>query len=228
MLLERLQSVENRVQKACERSGRSRESVKLLLASKKVSAERLKELVHLPSVLLGENTAQELVSKYEQLPSHPFRWHFIGHLQTNKVKDVVGRCELIHSVDRLSLAQEISKRSSQKNQQSSILIEVNTSGESNKSGVSPDQAIALCQQIADLPHLTIQGLMTVPANSEEESVVRAQFRLLKNLAAQIAHKQLRNVEMKELSMGMSQDFEWAIEEGSTIVRVGSLIFGERA
>lgn len=227
MLLERLQSVENRIQKACERSGRSRQDVQLLLASKKVPAERLKELLHLPSVLLGENTAQELVTKQAQLPQEPFRWHFIGHLQTNKVKDVVGRCQLIHSVDRFSLAQEISKRSSQKNILSHVLIEVNTSGEENKSGVAPDQAMSLCQQVSNLPHIAISGLMTVPSHSDDEDIVRSQFRLLKNLSQQIAQESLANVQMKELSMGMSQDFEWAIEEGSTLVRVGSLIFGER-
>ncbi|MBY0385221.1 YggS family pyridoxal phosphate-dependent enzyme [bacterium] len=227
MLLEQIDLVENRIQSACKRSGRSRNEVQLLLASKKVSASRLKELAALPQVLLGENTAQELVAKRRELSKFDFKWHFIGHLQTNKVKDVLDCCELIHSVDRISLASEISKRSLQKNRTTSILIEVNTSGEKSKSGVLPEELLVLCRQISQLSNIAVCGLMTVPENSANESTVRQNFQLLKKLFTDVEREKFVNFRLKELSMGMSHDFEWAIEEGATIVRIGSLIFGER-
>jgi PLP dependent protein len=223
---ERLNEVEVRIKKACERSGRLRGDVQLLLASKKVSAERLLKLPK-GHLLLGENTVQELVSKQKDLENTPFRWHFIGHLQTNKVKDLIGRCELIHSVDRLSLAQEISKRAQQKNTPTNVLIEVNTSGESQKSGCATDKVFDLCRAISQMSHIQVKGLMTVPQNSPIEEDVRKNFRVLKQLFLELKKQNLPNVEMRELSMGMSNDFEWAIEEGSTMIRIGSLIFGER-
>jgi pyridoxal phosphate enzyme (YggS family) len=224
---ERLHDVENRITKACERSGRQRTDVQLLLASKKVSAERLLSLLPSDHLLLGENTVQELVSKQKTLENTPFRWHFIGHLQTNKVKDLIGRCELIHSVDRLSLAQEISKRAQQKNKPTNVLIEVNTSGELQKSGCATDKVVDLCRAISQMSHIHIKGLMTVPQNSPIEADVRQNFRVLKLLFLELKKQNIPNVEMRELSMGMSNDFEWAIEEGSTMIRIGSLIFGER-
>ncbi len=223
---ERFNEVEDRIKKACERSGRRRGDVQLLLASKKVSAERL---LTIPKghFLLGENTVQELVGKQKNLENTPFRWHFIGHLQTNKVKDLIGRCELIHSVDRLSLAQEISKRAQQKNTPTDVLIEVNTSGESQKSGCATENVFDLCRAISQMSHISVKGLMTVPQNSPVEEEVRNNFRVLKQLFLELKKQNIPNVEMRELSMGMSNDFEWAIEEGSTLVRIGSLIFGER-
>ncbi len=225
-LLARLQAVEQRIQAACDRAGRSRAEVQLLLASKKVSAETLRELASHKNILLGENTAQEFVQKQQALLDLPFTWHFIGHLQSNKVKDVVGRCALVHSVDRWSLVQELSQRSLQKSLTTSILIEVNTSGESSKSGLPPEKVLAFCQQILALPALRIEGLMTIAANTDNEQEVRQNFRALKKLASDLSTS-LPQLSMKTLSMGMSQDFEWAIEEGATLVRIGSLIFGER-
>lgn len=226
-MLSALQNVEARIQAACERSGRKRSSVRLLLASKKVDADRLQPLLSTPYTLLGENTVQELVGKQNKLADASFEWHFIGHLQTNKVKDLMGRCQLIHSVDRLSLAQEISKRAQQKNTPTSILIEVNTSGELQKSGCAPDKVTELCRAISQMSHVRVLGLMTVPQNSSQEEVVRGNFRTLKKIFIELQKQNIPNIEMRELSMGMSNDFEWAIEEGSTIIRVGSLVFGER-
>lgn len=223
---ERFKEVEDRIKRACERSGRRHADVQLLLASKKVSAERLQSLPK-DHLLLGENTVQELVSKQKDLENSPFRWHFIGHLQTNKVKDLIGRCDLIHSVDRLSLAQEISKRAQQKNTPTNVLIEVNTSGESQKSGCAIDKVFDLCRAISQMSHISVKGLMTVPQNSSIEEDVRKNFRVLKQLFLELKKQNIPNVEMRELSMGMSNDFEWAIEEGSTMIRIGSLIFGER-
>lgn len=225
-LFARLQAVEQRIQAACHRAGRPREDVQLLMASKKVSPEILRGLASQKNILLGENTAQELVQKYQALAELPFAWHFIGHLQSNKVKDVVGRCSLIHSVDRWSLAQEISQRSLQKSLTTAVLIEVNTSAESNKSGLPPEQVLTFCQQILALPRLRIEGLMTIAANTDNEQEVRKNFRSLKKLAQDISTA-LPQLPMQTLSMGMSQDFEWAIEEGSTLIRIGSLIFGKR-
>lgn len=228
MLLERLREVEARIHAACQRSGRAREDVQLLLASKKVTAPRLLELSLSPPPVLGENTVQELLAKQKQLEGKPFRWHFIGHLQSNKVKDLIGRCDLIHSVDRFSLAQEISKRSAQKNLTTTILVEINTSGETSKSGTPPDQALTLLRQISMLPNIFVKGLMTIAENTQNEVRVRTNFRTLKALSLALQKETLANVQMTELSMGMSQDFEWAIEEGATLVRIGSLIFGERS
>lgn len=226
-ITDQLSIVEKRILSACKNANRKKEDVRLLLASKKVSPERLIELLATPYRLLGENTVQELKKKQEQLQGKPFEWHFIGHLQSNKVKDVVGVCDLIHSVDRFSLAQEISKRSLQKKITQKILIEINTSGEKSKSGVSPEQAVSLCRQISNLTAVRICGLMTIAENSNDETAVRSQFRQLKNLSLSIDKENLPQTEMKELSMGMSQDFEWAIQEGATLLRIGSLIFGER-
>ncbi len=228
MLLEQLREVEGRILAACQRGGRSRSDVQLLLASKKVAAPRLLELPLSPPPVLGENTVQELLAKQKQLEGKPFRWHFIGHLQSNKVKDLIGRCDLIHSVDRFSLAQEISKRSAQKNLTTNILVEINTSGETSKSGAPPDQALTLIRQISMLPNILVKGLMTIAENTEDEACVRNNFRALKALYLAIKKENLEKVQMTELSMGMSQDFEWAIEEGATLVRIGSLIFGERS
>jgi PLP dependent protein len=224
---ERLLNVEDRINEACQRSGRNRGEVKLLLASKKVPAERLQTLAETPYLLLGENTVQEMIGKQKQLHSAPFHWHFIGHLQTNKVKDLIGNCELIHSVDRLSLAQEISKRAQQKNITMNVLIEVNTSNEAQKSGCAPDKVFDLCRAISQMSHIRVEGLMTVPQNSQVEAEVRGNFRTLKNLFSELQKQNIPQVKMRELSMGMSNDFEWAIEEGSTLVRIGSLVFGER-
>lgn len=224
---ENLKALEERIQAACQRSGRHRKDVSLLLATKKVAPERLREAFNLHQHLFGENNAQELLSKVKPLSDLKISWHFIGHLQSNKVKDVVPHCDLIHSVDRLSLAQEISKRSVALAKIQKILIEVNTSYEEAKSGVAPEDSLDLCREISNLPGISIQGLMTVAKASDDEREVKICFSRLQELSRAIQKESFKNTTMHHLSMGMSQDFEWAIEEGATILRIGSLVFGNR-
>lgn len=219
--------IQERINRACRRAGRTPEDVQLLLATKTVSVERLENVASAGYRLFGENKAQELLSKVDALKSVNPEWHFIGHLQSNKVKDIVPHCRLIHSVDRLSLAQEISKRAALLNLSVSILIEVNTSGEVNKSGVDPGGAAELARHISQLQGLKVKGLMTLAMASENTDLVRGCFRTLRTLSTELSAEHLPHCEFEHLSMGMSQDFEIAIEEGATLIRIGSLAFGHR-
>lgn len=226
MVVENYRDVEARVAAACERAGRPREDVTLIAVSKTKPVEMIQELLPIGVVDFGENHAQEVVAKTEVI-TQPLNWHFIGHLQRNKVKYVVGRTCLIHSVSSLRLAEEIQKESVKKELVTNVLIEVNIADEETKSGISSEEAIELVKEVAALPNLKIMGLMAIapPVESPEEN--RGYFRQMKELQQQIASMNIPGVEMKELSMGMTGDFEVAIEEGATMVRVGTAIFGER-
>lgn len=226
MIAENLAAVEENIRAACGRAGRSREDVTLISVSKTKPAEMIEEAYRLGKREFGENKAQEMKEKFEMLP-RDIRWHFIGHLQTNKVKYVVGRACLIHSVDSLHLAEAIERESAKRDVVSQILVEVNVAGEESKFGLKSEETMALVQQIAGLPHVHIQGLMTIAPyvqNPEENRVV---FRKLRELSVDIADKNIDNVSMGVLSMGMTGDYQVAIEEGATYVRVGTGIFGER-
>lgn len=227
-LAQNLSLIEKNIALACAKAGRDRTSVRVLLASKTVNTDRLREAAALGYKLFGENRVQELLEKVPPLQDLELRWDFIGHLQSNKVKDVVDHCTLIHSVDRLSLAQEISKRALQKNKSCRILVEVNTSGEATKSGVTPEGALELCRQISQLEAVKIDGLMTLAVNSQDPVAVRGCFTQLRKLATHIEQAGLPHVSMAELSMGMSQDYTLAVEEGATLLRLGSAAFGARA
>ncbi|HEY9843083.1 MAG: YggS family pyridoxal phosphate-dependent enzyme [Candidatus Sericytochromatia bacterium] len=223
----RLALVQQRILAACKRVGREPESVRLILVSKTVAPERIRMALDAGATLLGENKAQELKQKAPLLQDTPARWHFIGHLQSNKIKDVLPWVEMIHSLDRLSLAQKLAERlETEPGRRLPVLIQVNTSYEASKSGVAPEQALELIRQVAALPALELRGLMTIGALSSDEQAVRACFRRLSALRAD-AEASLQTP-LPELSMGMSGDFEIAIEEGSTLVRVGSAVFGERS
>ena len=174
----------------------------------------------------GENKVQEMCDKIEQLPTD-IRWHMIGHLQTNKVKYIVGRVSLIHSVDSLHLAQEIEKQAAKLDVIVPILIEVNIAEEESKFGIHKEETISLVREVAALPHIRIQGLMTIAPYVENPEDNRAYFRGIKQLSVDIARENIDNVSMDCLSMGMTGDYEVAIEEGATMVRVGTGIFGER-
>lgn len=223
-LKENLQKIYRRIAEAEKRSGRSPGSVCLIGASKEVDTNVLKKIHEFGLLQLGENRAQELKEKARQL-SYDVIWHFIGHLQKNKVRDVVPIVSWIHSVDSISLAHEIEKKAAQLDKKINVLIEVNLSGESTKHGVSPEEAISLALEILKLPHLKLQGLMTLPPFFENAEEARPFFRHLRKLRDGLMN-QLK-IEFTELSMGMSHDFEIAIEEGSTMVRIGSAIFGKR-
>ncbi|MCD8249157.1 MAG: YggS family pyridoxal phosphate-dependent enzyme [Lachnospiraceae bacterium] len=226
MVTENLREVERRVSEACVRAGRNRDEVTLIAVSKTKPVEMLKEAYEAGARAFGENKVQELCEKYDQLPED-IDWHLIGHLQRNKVKYVVGKAAMIHSVDSLRLAQEISREAEKKGVEVDILIEVNVAEEESKFGVSVAETEELVREAAALPHIHVQGLMTIAPQVEKSEENRPIFRALKKLAVDIKMKNIDNVNMDELSMGMTGDYETAIEEGATMVRVGTGIFGER-
>ena len=223
---ENLAEIEERIDKACKKAGRNREDVRLIAVSKTKPVEMIEACMENGITFFGENKVQELCEKYEQLPKN-LHWHLIGHLQRNKVKYIVDKAELIHSVDSFRLAETISKEASKKGVTAEILIEVNVAQEDSKFGVTVEQTEELIRQIASLPSIIIKGLMTIAPYTEVPEENRTIFRTLKQLSVDIRQKNIDNVSMNVLSMGMTGDFEIAIEEGATMVRVGTAIFGER-
>ncbi len=219
-------NIRARIDAACQRSQRDPASVRLVAVSKTHPAASIDEAVAAGQVIFGENYVQEFAAKAEAVAA-PVQWHFIGSLQSNKVKYLAGRVAMLHSVDRLSLAEELDRQWGKLGQTLEILIEVNLGDEESKGGASADAAIALVSRIATLPHLRICGLMALPPYLEDAEAVRPYFRRLRELAARITAANIPGVVMRELSMGMSHDYEVAIEEGATLVRVGTAIFGIR-
>ena len=226
MVRENLIKVQQKIDEACERSGRDPKEVTLIAVSKTKPIEMIEEAIDAGKTQFGENKAQEMKEKHDALPDD-IKWHFIGHLQTNKVKYVVGRATLIHSVDSLHLAEAIEKESEKKNLVSDILIEVNVACEESKFGLKTDEVEKLVRDVAKLPHLRVKGLMTIAPFVENAEENRNIFRELKALSVDIAVKNIDNISMDILSMGMTGDYEVAVEEGATLVRVGTGIFGER-
>ena len=226
MFAERLEKVDREIREACEKAGRRREDVTLLAVSKTNPAEAVREAFACGQIDFGENKAQEMVAKKAECPDG-VRWHFIGNLQKNKVKYVVGRAVMIHSVDSLKLAEAIEKEAAAKDLRMPCLVEVNVAGEDSKSGIALQDAEQFVRRIAEYPHLQMKGFMTVAPYVEDPELNRVHFRALKNLAVDIGRKNIDNVMVNELSMGMTGDFEIAVEEGATLVRVGTGIFGER-
>lgn len=227
MLKENLEEVEEKIAKACERAGRAREEVTLIAVSKTKPVEMLQEIYDEGIRDFGENKVQELTEKYEVMPKD-VKWHMIGHLQRNKVKYIVDKVTLIHSVDSLRLAETISREAEKKGVTVPILIEVNIAGEETKFGLSSkEEVISLTEQIAALPNLSVKGLMTVAPPAEDPEENRPFFREIRQLSVDITNKNIDNVSMEILSMGMTNDYTVAIEEGATMVRVGTGIFGAR-
>lgn len=226
MVAENYRDVEERIQKACERSGRKASEVTLIAVSKTKPVQMIREAMEAGAEVFGENKVQELCEKYGELPGD-LHWHMIGHLQRNKVKYVIDKAELIHSVDSLRLAEEISREAEKKGIQANILIEVNVAEEESKFGVRVEDTESLVRKTALLPNVCIKGLMTIAPYVENPEENRLVFRTLKKLAVDIKKKNIDNVSMDVLSMGMTGDYEVAVEEGATMVRVGTGIFGER-
>ena len=226
MLCENLKKVEDNVDAACKKAGRSRDEVTLIAVSKTKPVEMLSTIYNQGIRDFGENKVQEMCDKMEQLPSD-IRWHMIGHLQTNKVKYIVGHTTLIHSVDSLHLAKEIEKQAEKKDVTVDILVEVNIAEEESKFGIHKEETYELVRQIAALPHVHICGLMTIAPYVENPEENRMYFRGIRQLSVDIAEQNIDNVDMDVLSMGMTGDYMVAIEEGATMVRVGTGIFGER-
>ena len=223
---ENYKEVEKRVEETCKRAGRKREEVTLIAVSKTKPVSMIEELLPLNVRDFGENKVQELTAKAEILPS-ALHWHMIGHLQRNKVKYIVDKACIIHSVDSLRLAEEISKAAQKKQVTAKILIEVNVAEEESKFGVRTSELLPLIEAISPLPNIAIKGLMTIAPYVENPEENRWIFQKLKNLSIDIKGKNFDNVTMDVLSMGMTGDYEVAIEEGATHVRVGTGIFGER-
>ena len=218
--------IHSRINKACQKVGRNPEDVKLIAVSKVKPAEQVEEAFHAGQKQFGESYVQEFRDK-EPLVETPVEWHFIGWLQSNKAKYLRGKVVMIHSVDRLSLAAELDRQWGKIDGSVEILLQVNVGDEASKSGCPPEDLESLVRSVAPLPNLRIKGLMCLPPHSDDPEKVRPFFKQLRELSEQIARLKLPGVEMTELSMGMSGDFEVAVEEGATMVRVGTAIFGAR-
>lgn len=227
MVAENLEIVRKRIQNACRRCNRMPEDIILVGVTKTFGPETVQQAIAAGLFDVGENYVQELTDKRKQVPDEAVRWHFIGHLQSNKVKYLAGFIHLIHSVDNDSVAGEIHKRGEKVGRTIDVLIEVHTTDEATKFGVRPDKTLELIRRISQFEHLRVRGLMTMGPFSDDPNDSRPSFQQLAALQKDIAREGIRNVTMDHLSMGMSHDFEVAIEEGATIVRVGTAIFGER-
>lgn len=212
---------------AATRCGRSPQSVRLVAVSKTIKAQRVAEAIDAGAAILGENYIQEARDKFNSLIDRPVEWHFIGHLQSNKAKYAVRMFDLIHSVDSLKLAAALNKAAQKSGKCQDILIQVNISGEESKSGTTEDDAVDLIETAGRFEHIRIRGLMTMPPYYDQPELARPFFRRLAALRQRILDKHLPGVAMEELSMGMTGDFEVAIEEGATLVRIGTAIFGPR-
>ena len=221
-----LAQINRRIHDAAINAGRNPATVRLVAVSKTRPAADIVEAFHAGQAVFGENYIQEFVPKLAEV-SEPVQWHVIGHLQSNKVKYIAGQVALIHSVDRLSLATEIDRQWGRLGKTCDILVQVNISGESSKSGTTDEGAFQLVWECALLPHIRVRGLMTMPPFFDDPEGARPFFAGLRQLSEAIAAQKIAGVEMGELSMGMSGDFEAAIEEGATLVRIGTAIFGHR-
>lgn len=226
MLKENLANVEKNIEEACARAKRAREEVTLIAVSKTKPVEMLTEIYEEGVLNFGENYVQELCDKIGQLPAD-IKWHMIGHLQRNKVKYIVDKVSLIHSVDTYRLAEEINIQAKKRNITVPILVEVNAANEASKFGISAEDAMLLVEEIAELENVRIKGLMLIAPNVTNPEENRIHFKKMKQLSVDITNKNIDNVSMEILSMGMTGDYTVAIEEGATMVRVGTGIFGER-
>jgi len=220
---ENLLRVTERIEKAAQNAGRNPKDIRLVAVSKTMETDRVREAIEAGVTILGENYVQEAQKKIEEI-GKPVSWHFIGHLQTNKAKVVVRLFDVIHSVDSVALAEELNRRAQQANQKIPIMIEVNLSGEATKFGTEEEKVTSLAQGVLKLDHLSLEGLMTMPPYFDDPEMSRPYFVQLRQLKERLVKG---GIPLKDLSMGMSNDFEIAIQEGATFVRVGTAIFGAR-
>ncbi|WP_427338761.1 YggS family pyridoxal phosphate-dependent enzyme [Caloranaerobacter sp. DY30410] len=221
-----LEEVYKNIEEAALKTGRSLEDITLIAVTKTIDVDVINEAIKLGINNIGESRVQEILRKYDSIKGRPI-WHMIGHLQTNKVKYIIDKIDLIHSLDRLSLAQELQKRAEQHNVFVNALIQVNIAEEKSKYGLYGDAVIPFVEEIIKYPKIKIKGLMTIAPYAENPEEVRYVFRQLKELSVEIEKRGYPNVEMKYLSMGMTNDYKIAIEEGSNMVRIGTGIFGGR-
>jgi pyridoxal phosphate enzyme (YggS family) len=221
-----IKKIRDDIAEAARRAHRDPSGVRLMGVTKTVDDQRIAEAIRTGLDIIGENYVQEGKRKIEAM-GKTLEWHLIGHLQTNKAKYAVRLFDMVHSVDRLKLARELDKRAGIAGITMDILVEVNVSGEESKSGVTPEDTLALVREMSALEHIKVKGLMTMPPWFDDPEDARPYFVALRKLGERIAKENIPGVEMKELSMGMSQDYRVAVEEGATIVRIGTAIFGER-
>jgi pyridoxal phosphate enzyme (YggS family) len=230
MIYENIKDIEENILKACKKAGRNRDEVTLIAVSKTQTIDKIEEVLETGILNLGENKVQELVSKIEALNQDKhknIKWHMIGHLQRNKVKYIVDKVALIHSVDSVRLAKQIEKEAKKCDVEVDVLIEVNIANDPNKFGFKEDEVYSAILEIAKLKHINIKGLMTIAPYVEDPEDNRVYFSKMKQLSVDIDAKNIDNVSMETLSMGMTGDYRVAIEEGATMVRIGTAIFGER-
>jgi len=219
-----LEIINEKIKKAALKAGRNSQEIKLVAVTKTATIEQIKEAISEEVKIIGENRVQEAKEKY-QILSADIEWHLVGHLQTNKVKYAIEIFDLIHSVDSIKLAKEIDKRSLQFGMITNVLVEVNVSGEETKYGIKPEEVEPFLKEISEFSRIKIRGLMTIAPIAEDEEEVRPYFRKLRELFEKIKSKNIKNVKMDYLSMGMTEDFEVAVEEGANMVRIGRGIFG---
>lgn len=224
---ENLEQVRQNIAKAALKAGKRPEDIVLVMATKTVDPERIREAINAGGRIIGENKVQEALKKYDVLKDEDAEWHFIGHLQTNKVKDVLKFADMVHSVDRLHLVEKLDQRLLHEGRSLDILIQVNTSHEESKYGVAPEDAISLVKQTARYDTLKVYGLMTIGLFTKDEIKIRKCFKVLKEIYDNVIKEGIERVQMKYLSMGMSGDYQIAIEEGANMVRIGTAIFGAR-
>lgn len=224
---DRLTHILDQIDRATRRSGREPGTVRLVAATKTVSVDRIREAMVAGLTIAGENRLQEALPKIEALKGEPIRWHFIGQLQRRKVRSVVGVFDLIHSVDSVELAQEVDRRAGAAGLRQDVLLEVNIGGEPTKAGFSSDALEGALRDLACCKHIRIKGLMTIPPPVMDVEQARPYFRRMRELAEQLTRLDIQEIFMNELSMGMSADYHIAIEEGATMVRIGTAIFGVR-
>jgi len=226
-LKHRLDTITGRIRQAAEACKRDPASVRLVAVSKTKPADRVKEAIDAGAGLFGENYIQEAREKIDILSAEPVSWHFIGHLQRNKAKFAVGLFDLIHSVDSVKLARELNKQAAIHDKVQKILVQVNISGEETKSGIDPAGCLAMLKEISGMEQISVRGLMTMPPFFDQPEKARPFFAALRRLAEEIRRAAIPGIRITELSMGMTGDFEAAIAEGATLVRIGTAIFGER-
>jgi len=226
-LKQRLEHIKQRIRQTAESCKRDADSVRLVAVSKTIAADIVKEAIEAGVTILGESYVQEARAKFKALVQYPVSWHFIGHLQSNKAKYAVRLFDLIHSVDSLKLARELDQQARKVDKIQQILVQVNIGAEDTKSGISTDEASRLVAEISQLKNLAVKGLMTMPPYFYQPEKAQPFFAALREMRDQIKEQSLPHVSLDELSMGMTGDFEVAIKEGATLVRIGTAIFGER-
>ena len=226
-MIKRIQNIQKRIKEAADGCGRDPSTVRLVAVSKTIPVNRVREAIEAGVTVLGENYVQEAQGKFNQLATCPVSWHFIGHLQSNKAKYAVRLFDMIHSVDTLKLARELNKQAQKNAKVQNILIQINISKESSKSGVDAKNVLDLIDTVRHLENLSVKGLMTMPPFYNDPEKARPYFSALRNLRDRIRQDTPPEVALDELSMGMTGDFEVAIQEGATLVRIGTAIFGER-